>query len=261
VGEYCLEPSHYQSSKTFSDWLFTFKIPAIAGIDTRALTQKLREKGVMRGIISPQERVQFPKPEFIHWVKESSVTDVYTYSGKKKRIALIDCGVKHGIMRALMENGYEIIRIPWDANPLDVKDIDGVVCSNGPGDPKDCGSTIANIRKVLEAGIPFTGICLGHQLLALAVGADTFKLKYGHRGLNQPCQDVATGKAYVTSQNHGYAVDRKTIPSGYEDWFINLNDQTSEGMRHKTKPFRSTQFHPEGCPGPFDTKWVFGMFT
>jgi carbamoyl-phosphate synthase small subunit len=266
VGEYCLEPSHYQSARTFSDWLSQYGIPAIAGIDTRALTQKLREQGTMRGIISPRERAEFGNVESVHWVAETSTKELLSYKGKKfvkgkaKRIVLIDCGVKHGIIRALMENGYEIVRIPWDANPLDVKDIDGVVCSNGPGDPKDCGATIANIRKVLAAGIPFTGVCLGHQLLSLAVGADTYKLKYGHRGLNQPCQDVTTGKAYVTSQNHGYAVDPKTVPADYEVWFTNLNDGTNEGIRHRTKPFRSTQFHPEGCPGPFDTKEIFGMF-
>ena len=175
-------------------------------------------------------------------------------------MVLIDCGVKHGIIRALLNRGYSVTRIPWDADPTQFSRVDAVVCSNGPGDPKDCGKTVENIRKVVAADIPFLGICLGHQLLALAVGADTYKLRYGHRGLNQPCLDVTTNKAYVTSQNHGYAVDRKTIPSGYEEWFINLNDQTSEGIRHKTKPVRSVQFHPEGHPGPFDTDWIFDMY-
>ena len=145
-------------------------------------------------------------------------------------------------------------------NPLDIKEkFDGVFCSNGPGDPVDCQITVQHIQQVLAKKIPFLGVCLGHQLLGLAIGATTYKLPYGHRGLNQPCQDVTTGQAYLSSQNHGYAVERDTIPAGFEEWFINLNDQTNEGMRSKTQKAWSVQFHPEGDPGPFDTAWIFDL--
>ncbi len=258
------EPSHYQSQQTFSAWLKKFKVPAISGVDTRALTHKIREKGVLQGKISMRKIAPKWKPlDLTKVVSEASLNQVVQYSPEKslssgKTIALIDCGVKHGIIREMLNNGYKIIRIPWDMNPLDLKEkIDGVLVSNGPGDPKDCEITIQHIREVLNAKLPFLGICLGHQLLALAIGANTYKLPYGHRGLNQPCQDVLTKKAYLTSQNHGYAVDRATIPSGFEEWFINLNDQTSEGLRSKTKNIASVQFHPEGQPGPFDTNWIF----
>jgi carbamoyl-phosphate synthase small subunit len=157
--------------------------------------------------------------------------------------------------------GYRVVRVPWNINPLGLGvKLDGVVCSNGPGDPKECGITIANIRKILVADVPFLGICLGHQLLALAIDADTYKLKYGHRGLNQPCQDTISKKAYVTSQNHGYGVKANTLPKDYREWFVNLNDGTNEGIIHKNGRIKSVQFHPEGSPGPFDAKWIFSHF-
>lgn len=245
-------------TSNFSDWCEKEHVPGICGIDTRTLTQKIREHGVMRGMISPSDHAPnwkiFP---VIHEVARTSITQPIIYKGKKKHIVLLDCGVKHGILRALIKRGHTVTRIPWNADSLAFNHVDAVVCSNGPGDPKDCMKTVENIRKVLAADIPFLGICLGHQLLALAIGADTYKLTYGHRGLNQPCLDLSTKKAYVTSQNHGYAVDRKTIPADFKEWFINLNDETSEGIRHKRKPVRSVQFHPEGSPGPFDTEWIF----
>lgn len=257
-------PSHHQLEESFSGWLKKHKIPAIARVDTRALTLKLREKGVMRGCISTSSRHVWKKPTVDHVVPLVSLSKVVAYKPDKpigKRILLIDCGVKHGIVRALLAEGYEIIRIPWDYEPSPfLPEADGVVCSNGPGDPKDCHVTINHIRTILAAKKPFVGICLGHQLLALAIGADTYKLPYGHRGLNQPCQDMLSKKAYITSQNHGYAVDTNSIPVGYEPWFINLNDGTNEGLRHKKLPIWSTQFHPEGNPGPFDTNWVFSLF-
>lgn len=261
VSEACHTPSHISVDQSLGAWLRDNKIPGIAGIDTRALTQTLREKGVMQGVISPNRNPKLPlSSSAVNYVALTSCTDKIVYRGKRQRIVLVDCGVKHGIIRALMAEGYEVVRIPWDADPNQISGIDGVVCSNGPGDPKICTSTVENIRKVISHDVPFLGICLGHQLLSLAVGADTYKLKYGHRGLNQPCQDLSTGRAYLTSQNHGFAVSRESIPAGYTEWFINLNDQTSEGIRHKTKKIRSVQFHPEGSPGPFDTKWIFGMF-
>lgn len=257
------EQYHFEAFQSFSDWLAGQNIPAMSGIDTRALTQKLREHGVMLGKISGSRtppRAFTPVSSGV--VATTSLREIRTYTpqtGNGKHIALIDCGVKHGIIRELLTRGYKITRVPWDGDPLAVRDIDGVVCSNGPGDPKDCGTTIATIKRVVEKGVPFLGVCLGHQLLALAIGADTYKLRYGHRGLNQPCFDVLQQKAYVTSQNHGYAVDRKTIPKGFTEWFINLNDNTNEGIKHETKPIYSTQFHPEGYPGPMDTNWIFSL--
>jgi carbamoyl-phosphate synthase small subunit len=262
VSNICETPSHYQSQLKLSEWLSSQKVPGISGVDTRYLTQKLRDRGVMRGMISPDRSLKIPQAKTENLVSSVSFPEEIFYPSinkKAKHVVLIDCGVKHGIIRALLEKGDSVTRIPWDADPTAIKNIDGVVCSNGPGDPKDVPATIANIKKVLTADIPFLGICLGHQLLSLAIGADTYKLKYGHRGLNQPCQEIISKKAYVTSQNHGYAVDRKTIPSDFREWFINLNDQTNEGIRHKSKNIHSVQFHPEGDPGPFDTNWIFGL--
>jgi carbamoyl-phosphate synthase small subunit len=218
----------------------------------------------MRGIISRRPVVSFPKQKVHQYVAETSCSRVIEYPSTNphaKRIVLIDCGVKHGIIRSLLRRGYHVIRVPWNTDPLDIPRVDGVVCSNGPGDPKACGETVQHVRRVLERNIPFLGICLGHQVLALALGADTYKLPYGHRGLNQPCMDVIDGGSFITSQNHGYAVDTKTIPNGFREWFVNLNDKTNEGLRHDEKKIMSVQFHPEGCPGPFDTEKIFDIFN
>lgn len=254
-------PSHYSSSITFSQWLAAQKVPGIMGIDTRKLTQKLREFGTLRGIISSRTRVALSWVTN-HLVVEASTSATTSYRPKRsigRHVVLIDCGVKHGIIRALLSRGYTVTRIPWDGDPLAIKHIDGVVCSNGPGDPKACEVTIKNIRRVIDRSVPFLGICLGHQLLALALGADTYKLPYGHRGINQPCGDSRDQKAYVTSQNHGYAVKRKSIPSGLSEWFVNLNDGTNEGLIDEKRHIYTTQFHPEGSPGPNDCAWVFGL--
>jgi len=263
VGDVTHRPSHYQSNGSFDSWLQKNSIPGITGIDTRALTQKLRESGTLRGKISLKKKNPIWTTSQINWVQRASIKTPIRYKADKdltngKTIAVIDCGVKHGILRALLNRGFGIIRIPWNLNPLSLKEkFDGVLCSNGPGDPKNCAETVTNIQSVLAAKVPFLGICLGHQLFALASGADTFKLPYGHRGLNQPCQDVFTKQAYLTSQNHGYAVKRVSIPESCEEWFISLNDDTNEGLRSKTQKAWSIQFHPEGEPGPFDTDWIF----
>jgi carbamoyl-phosphate synthase small subunit len=261
VSEECKLPSHYLMTKSLDQWLCQEKIPGITGIDTRELTQIIRDKGCLKGMITPEEKVVFQTDTKENFVSLVSCKEVITYPSlinNAPRVVLIDCGVKQGIIRTLMQK-YEVVRVPWDSDPTLIKDIDYVVCSNGPGDPKDCPKTIENIKKVLAKNIPYLGVCLGNQLLALAVGGDTYKLPFGHRGVNQPCQDLQTGKVYITSQNHGYVVDTNTIPSEYEPWFINLNDQTNEGIKHKTKKIMSVQFHPEGCPGPTDTEWIFDM--
>jgi carbamoyl-phosphate synthase small subunit len=264
VSSHIETPSHYKMDVLFSSWLTSQKIPAIAHIDTRALTQKIREKGVMKAAIYHSKRKQLEVGSSYHLVQRVSLPGSIQYKSKARsgmRILLIDCGVKHAIIRELLHTGYDIIRIGWNEDPSPyLSTIDGVFCSNGPGDPKDCPVTIENIRKILKKHIPFIGVCLGHQLASLALGADTYKLPYGHRGLNQPCQDVVTKKAYITSQNHGYAVDRKTIPKGLSEWFINLNDETNEGLYSQKEKIWTTQFHPEGSPGPFDTKWIFSLF-
>jgi len=258
----CDSPSHHESESSFSNWLKTHHVPGISGIDTRQLTLILREKGVMRGVIKNNPtKVIWSKPVKVFPVPQVSLNQVIVYPKVKptKRIALIDCGVKHGILRSLLALNYEVTRIPWNVNPLDVGKFDAVFCSNGPGDPKDCSETITNVKKILDRQIPFFGVCLGHQILALAIGADTYKLPYGHRGINQPCGDVQSGKAYITSQNHGFALVPESLPCSYTPWFVNLNDGTNEGIKNTHQKAFSTQFHPEGHPGPSDTDWFFSM--
>lgn len=265
VTSHSQNPSHFEAMMTMDEWLNKEKVPGIVGIDTRALTLKLREKGVMKGVISTApKKVDWLSIKIPTTIKDVSIKSTQTYKPKgksKKTILLLDCGVKHGIIRALLKRNYTVIRIPHNYDVSKLKfSWDGVVISNGPGDPKDWTEAIAVVKDLLTQNKPIIGVCLGHQLLALAVGADTYKLPYGHRGINQPCQDVKTEKAYITSQNHGYAVNTATLPREFREWFINLNDGTNEGMRHKTRKIMSTQFHPEGNPGPFDTEWIFDLF-
>jgi carbamoyl-phosphate synthase small subunit len=304
VAEACDEPSHFTSGCTLSVWLDKNNVPGICGIDTRALTIRLREHGVMRGKIlvggnsvsygsrdvslgnavskgnavssdsgivasygsavppvadvSPREpRVYAATPR--DTIANGANTTGGAGGGSAVRIALIDCGAKANILRCLLARGVELIRLPWN-HDLSGIDYDGLFLSNGPGDPKACGKTIATVRHAFERGKPIFGICLGVQIMALAAGADTYKLPYGHRGQNQPCIDAETGRCYITSQNHGYAVRGETLPKGWEPWFTNANDGTIEGIKSTRAPFSAVQFHPEGCPGPRDTEFLIDRF-
>ena len=268
VQNYIDNPSHFESQKTLSSWLKEEGIPALQGVDTRALTSKLREHGVMLGQLTIDngqltKKIYDPNKENV--LPFVSTDKVQTYGDGKKNIVLIDCGAKENIIRSLVRRGAKITRVPYDFDVMDPafrRDyvFDGVLISNGPGDPKQANKTIQNVKKILDKGIPTFGICLGSQILALAAGGNTYKLKFGHRGQNQPVQDVGSKKAIITSQNHGFAVDMKSMGKDWEEWFINLNDGTNEGIKHKTKPFKAVQFHPEANPGPFDAGYLFDDF-
>jgi carbamoyl-phosphate synthase small subunit len=260
VSDYTDEYSHWNASKSLGDWLKEFKIPAISGIDTRELTKILREEGTMLGkIVFNNQDIEFYDPNLVNLVEQVSIRKKKVYGQGKYRILLIDCGVKYNIIRNLLQRNASVVRVPWDYD-FTKEDYDGLFISNGPGDPKQCTTTIDYLRKALQKDIPIYGICLGNQLLALAAGANTYKLKYGHRSHNQPVLLKDTNKAYITSQNHGFAIDNATLPDDWEPLFLNLNDQTNEGMKHKIKPFFSTQFHPEASSGPKDTEFLFDQF-
>ena len=269
ISDYSQQCSHWNSANTLAEWLQEENIPGIYGIDTRALTKRLRDHGVMMGRIiiydeaktSNQQLSTFNYEE-INFVDKVSCKEVICYNeGKgKKRVVLVDCGVKHNIIRSLLKRDLTVIRVPWDYDFNDME-FDGVFISNGPGDPDTCDAAVQNIRKALDGSKPICGICMGNQLLAKAGGASIYKLKYGHRSHNQPVRMVGTDKCFITSQNHGYAVDDNTLGSDWEPLFVNMNDGTNEGIRHKTKPFFSSQFHPEACSGPTDTDFIFDRFT
>lgn len=260
VSDYSFNYSHWNAVRSLSDWLKEQEIPALHRIDTRALTKRLREKGPMLGKIVFDEPVEFYDPHRENLVAKVSLREPVVYNEKgEKKIIVIDCGVKLNILRSLLERDCCVMRVPCDYDFLG-RPFDGVVVSNGPGNPKMCRETIALVRRSFERKIPVFGICLGNQLMALAAGADTYKLKYGHRGQNQPCLEVGTKRCTITSQNHGYAVETKFLPEDWEPWFINVNDGTNEGIRHKYLPFMSVQFHPEHCPGPVDTEFLFDRF-
>ncbi|MBP1668076.1 MAG: carA [Bacteroidetes bacterium] len=260
ISDYTEDYSHWNSKKSLGDWLKEFKIPGIFGIDTRALTKILRERGTMLGkIIYGDETIEFYDPNKDNLVQKVSTVEKKVYGKGKHRILLVDCGVKYNIIRNLLKRNTTVTVVPWNYD-FTTEEYDGLFISNGPGDPKECTDTIRHLRKAIAGDIPIYGICLGNQLLALAAGADTYKLKYGHRSHNQPVLLKDTNKAYITSQNHGFAINNDTLPGDWEPLFTNLNDNTNEGMRHISKPFFSTQFHPEASSGPTDTEFLFDRF-
>jgi carbamoyl-phosphate synthase small subunit len=261
VQDYSWNNSHWQSDRSLNEWLTEEKIPGIYDIDTRALTKHLRDKGSMLGkiIVDGCGDVEFYDPNKENLVAKTSCKDVQEYGDGEKLVVLIDCGVKHNIVRCLVNRGVRVVRVPWDYDFTTIP-YDGLFISNGPGDPDMAQATVANIRKAIEIGKPICGICMGNQLLSKAAGAKTYKLKYGHRSHNQPVRRVGTNTCFVTSQNHGFAVDSATLPADWEPLFVNMNDGTNEGIRHKSKPFFSAQFHPEASSGPRDTEFLFDEF-
>jgi carbamoyl-phosphate synthase small subunit len=260
VSDYSNSQSHWNADKTLSAWLKENDVPALSGIDTRELTKRLREKGTMLGKITFDEETEFEDPNKRNLIHEVSIKDPISHNDEgNTRIIVIDCGVKYNILRSLIKRDCQIVRVPCAYDFFHLS-FDGVVVSNGPGDPKLCKETIALVTKCLEKDIPTFGICLGNQIMALAAGADTYKLKYGHRSQNQPCLEIGTERCYITSQNHGYAVETKTLPQNWKPWFMNINDETNEGIKHPSKPFMAVQFHPEHSPGPVDTEFLFDTF-
>jgi carbamoyl-phosphate synthase small subunit len=260
VSDYSFDYSHWNATESLDEWLKKYNVPGVYGIDTRALTKRIREKGAMLGKLEPDNtKIGFYDPNKVNLVAEVSISKKKVYGNGSNKIILIDCGVKYNILRNLLKRDTTVIRVPWDYDYHN-DDFDGLFISNGPGDPKMCKVTINNLSKSLDGNKPVFGICLGNQLMALASDADTYKLKYGHRSHNQPVIQAGTEKAYITSQNHGFAVDNKTLGKDWEPYFININDNTNEGMKHKSKPFFSTQFHPEASGGPTDTDFLFDVF-
>ena len=268
VSDYSTEYSHWNAKESLADWLKREKVPGITGIDTRELTKVLREHGVMMGkILFDDEPDNIPTADYegVNFVSQVSCKKVKVYKANQsnaKKVLLVDCGVKENIIRCLLRRGVEVIRVPWDYDFNDME-FDGLFLANGPGDPDTCEVTVGNIRKFLANPqvCPCMGICMGNQLLSKAAGATIYKLKYGHRSHNQPVRKVGTNQCFITSQNHGYAVDTTTLGKDWEPLFVNMNDGSNEGVRHKTNPWFSAQFHPEACSGPIDTEFMFDEFV
>lgn len=264
VSDYSEEYSHWNASESLADWLKREKVPGITGIDTRQLTKVLREHGVMMGqILFDDEPENIPSAEYegINWVARVSCKDIIRYNeGAGRKVVLVDCGVKNNIIRCLVNRGVEVIRVPWNYDYTDM-DFDGLFLANGPGDPDMCVEAVDVLKKQMSLSRkPICGICMGNQLLAKAGGATIYKLKYGHRSHNQPVREVGTNRCYVTSQNHGYAVDASTLGNDWRELFVNMNDGSNEGIRHLSHPWFSSQFHPEACSGPVDTEFMFDRF-
>lgn len=254
--------SHWSARDSLEAWMHRNNIPGLAGVDTRALTRRMRTKGTMPGkLLVGDNDVAWEDPNERNLVADVSITEPMLYPSTGDRtVILVDMGCKANIIRSLVGRGLNVLRVPWD-HDWTREEADGVVLSNGPGDPEKCGPTIEILRRGMDRGLPIFGICLGHQLIGLAAGAKTFKLKFGHRGQNQPCVEVGTRRCYITSQNHGYAVDEASLPPDWIPWFFNANDGTNEGIRHRFRAISSVQFHPEARPGPSDTDHLFDTFT
>ncbi len=259
VSHYNDTPSHFQSTMSLSDWLKKEKVPALEIPDTRLIVKKIRDEGAALVKIELGEKIDFVDPNKLNLVELVSTKKIQYFGKGDKTVVLIDCGVKQNIIRELVKRNVKVVLVPWNYDFIEAQiPCDGILISNGPGDPKLVESTIQIVKKVLQKKIPTFGICLGNQILALATGGDTYKLRFGHRGQNQPCALIGSKKCYITTQNHGFAIGK--IPSGFKEWFINSNDNTNEGIIHKTLPFMSVQFHPEASPGPTDTTWLFDYF-
>ena len=261
VSDYSQQHNHWHAKTSLAQWLKNENIPALSGIDTRALTQKLREKGTMLGkIVFNSDRIDFDDPNKRNLVAEVSIKKPKLYKNGRKTIALIDCGAKNNIINSLLKRKVSVLRVPWNYDLFKSNHkFDALFVSNGPGDPKQCHKTIGLLKQAMEYKIPTFGICLGTQLLGLAAGMDTYKLKYGHRSQNQPCLETGSKKCFITSQNHGFAL-RSKMPRGWNAWFVNANDKTVEGIKHNSLPFMAVQFHPEATPGPVDTGFLFDKF-
>lgn len=270
VADAALQYSHWTAVESLSDWCAREGVPAITGVDTRAIVTYLREQGSSLGKITVGEEYDadedeaFEDPANTNLVRKVSTKAPWHIPspGGDMHVALIDCGVKENILRSLVSRGASVTCLPFDY-PIHkiASHFDGVFISNGPGDPTHCRSTSDNLRKLMDSSqIPVMGICLGHQLLAISIGANTVKMKYGNRAHNIPALDLSTGKCHITSQNHGYAVDAASIPPEFKEYFVNLNDSSNEGMIHKHRPIFSTQFHPEAKGGPLDSSYLFDAY-
>ena len=262
VAQYSYNFSHWQAEQSLSEWLKKHKIPALSGVDTRALTKILPTKGTMLGKIifnNDDNQIPFYDPSKENLCAKVSSTEPMIYGSGKHRVLLIDCGCKENIVHHLLKMGVEVLSVPYN-HDISKENFDAVLISNGPGNPANYPQTVKMISYAIENKIPTFGICLGHQLMSIAIGAKTYRLKYGHHSQNQPVKEVFTNRCYITSQNHGYAVEPKTLPDGWQPWFVNLNDGTNEGIRHKSGLFMSVQFHPEAAPGPVDSGILFNQF-
>jgi carbamoyl-phosphate synthase small subunit len=259
VSEYSLKNSHHDSIKSLQDWLVENHVPALSGVDTRLLTKLIRSDGSPIAKIEVNNDTEYYNPNKENQIEKVSCRTPQVYGEGDKTVLLLDMGCKNNIIRSLVNRGLKVKRVPWNYDFIG-EQFDGILISNGPGDPEFARETIERVQVMMTKEVPIMGICMGNQILALASGAKTYKLKYGHRGQNQPCIEVGTNRAYLTSQNHSYAIDENSLPDEWSVWFRNANDQSNEGIKHKTKPFFGVQFHPESYPGPTDTAYLFDQF-